>query len=75
MAEIPQHDWRKLAAQEFVGFRVLGNGPWAVLFEPTLTVQLFEYELLARATGKHVLQIKPPAPRPAFRRIKYGDDE
>jgi hypothetical protein len=68
MAETNQTDWRKLAAEKYPGFQIIGNGPFATFYANT--VQLYQFEIEARFTGKHVQQIQPPQKR-AFRRIKF----
>jgi hypothetical protein len=61
MAETIQTDYRRLAAEKYTGFPIIGSGPFAVFYDGS--VKLFEWELLARATGKHVTEIKPPQRR------------
>jgi hypothetical protein len=68
MVDTNQTDWRKLAAAQYPGFQIIGNGPFAVFYDGS--VRLFEWELLARATGRHVTEIKPPQRR-TFRRKFY----
>jgi hypothetical protein len=62
MAETIQTDYRKLAAEQFPGFTIHGDGAFACFYGGNC-VRLFEFELLARATGRHVTEIKPPVRR------------
>jgi hypothetical protein len=65
MAETNQTDWRKLAAQQFPGSQIIGNGPFAC-FDGN-SVRLYQFEIEARFTGRHVQQIQIPQRR-VFRR-------
>jgi hypothetical protein len=72
MAETIQIDYRKLAAEKFPGFNIHGNGAFACFDGATNSVHLFEFELIARATGRHVQQIQI-AQRRAFRKKFHAD--
>ena len=72
MAETINHDYRKLAAEKFPGFNIHGNGAFACFDGATNSVHLFEFELIARATGRHVQQIQIPQRR-AFRKKFHAD--
>jgi hypothetical protein len=69
VTEQPKTDWRSLAAAQFPGYQIIGTtGPFAVFDYVLNTMRLYEFELLARATGKRVEIIKEPQRR-KFRRI------
>jgi len=65
-----QTDYRKLAAEKYPGFQIIGNGPFACFYANT--VQLFEFEIEANFTGRYVQRIQIPQRR-AFRK-KFHDD-
>jgi len=66
-------NWRQIARQEFVGFSVTGNGPFAVADHYTMTVQLFDHPLLANATGRKVITLQQPR-RAVFRMPSFARD-
>jgi hypothetical protein len=71
MAETNQTDWRKLAAQQYPGFQIIGNGPFVTFYANT--VQLFQFEIEAVFTGRKVQKIQIPQRRP-FRRKFNAED-
>lgn len=67
-------NWRQIAAQEYAGFSIVGDGPFLIIPDENVArVQLYSFRMEAAATGKHVRELQPPAPRRAFRKIHYED--
>ena len=62
-----QPDWRKIARQQFVGYLVVGDGPFAVVHHSDNLVCLYNFRMVAHG---HVIELEPPAPPRWPRRVK-----
>jgi hypothetical protein len=71
MTETTQPDFRQIARQQFVGYLVVGDGPFAVVNHSDMIVCLYAFRMAAQG---HVIELEPPAP-PRRRLIHVRDKQ